>query len=419
LLRAYLTSAGKQAAGNLVALIVLTGLTQLAGLGSLLLLTNGLGPAGFGVFMFALTLQPYLYLIGSLGMPLVLFREGVKQPGQLDQITTTYLTVGLAASLAVEAVTGVVACLTATSGVEQSLICLIAAGNVATCLALSPLFDVHHRQPLVAAISLAAETGALLAVFLLLRTGNLGLVALGVVFAAKWWFISIAQIVVYNVAIRRVRLAFSRTWLRRLLRSSIPMGCSTLIAGLPAYAGVFFVRFFHGDAEAGVFGIASQAAIAYLLFSYLAIRILQPHIAGRYGLERAFLAKLILFASTFLALLYVGGLAAGIGVVLFVLAPQYQPALTPMAILLAAALLLSVGVLASSYLVVLHRERTVLLAHSAAAVVYVSAAFLLTPSFSNLGAATAATLAAACGTFWMVAAVRTALPAPANVAQSA
>lgn len=409
LFRSYLTAAGKQAAWNLGALVILTGLTQAAALGTLLLLTNSLGPAGFGIFAFALSLQPYLYLGGTLGIGLVLFREGIQEPENLDQITTAAQAVGLVGSLVVGGLAACAALLAPIAGEEQRLIGLIACGNVAACLALAPLFDVHHRQPLAAVIGLAAEVGTLLAVLTLTRTAKLGLVSVGVVFAVKWWLITAGQFVVYRLAIRPLRPVWCRKWLHRLLRSSLPLAGSTLIASLPANAGIFFVRVLGGETEAGVFGIANQAISVYLLFSHLAIRILQPHVAGPYGLDPLFLRKLIVFTGLFLTLLYLGGLAASAGVILFLLAPTYRAALVPVAILLGAALLLSVGTIASSYLVVLHRERTVLRAQFVAAVVYVVTVVLLVPLLQDIGAAVAAALAAGCGTSWMILAVRVSL----------
>jgi O-antigen/teichoic acid export membrane protein len=410
LLRSYLTEAGKQAAWNLGALVVLTALTQAAAFATLLLLTNSLGPANFGIFAFALSLQPYLYLAGTLGTALVLFREGTREPERLDEITTVYQAVGLAGALVVGGLTAGVAWLVPISTAERILICLVAAGNVAACLALAPLFDVQHRQPLAGAVGLAVEAATLVAVFALAHSGHLDLVLVGAVYAVKWWLLTFGQYALYHLLIRPLRPAFCRERLQRMLRSSVPLAGSTVIAGLPANAGVFVVRCFRGEAEAGVFGVANQAAGAYLMFSYLAIRILQPHIAGPYGLDRLFLRKLILFTTLFLALLYLGGLAVGGGVILFLLDPLYRAAILPLAVLLGAAVLLSVGVLASSYLVVLHREQTVLWAHAGAAVVYVVAAVLLAPAFGNPGAAAAAALAAGCGTLWMIAGVRAGLP---------
>ena len=385
LLEAYLTSAGKQAARNLLWLVALTGLTQVASLGTVLLVTNCLGPAGFGVFVFALTLQSYLYLVGTLGTALVLFRDGINEPEGLDQITTAYQAVSLTGSMFVGGLTAGCAWLAPISGAEQRLICLIAAGNVAACFTLGPLFDVHHRQPLVAVVGLAAEGATLLAVYMLRRIGNLSLVSLGMVFAIKWWLIMISLCAMYHWTIRPLRLEFCAGQLRRMLHSSMPLACGALLAGLPVNAGVFFVRSLRGEFEAGVFGIAGQVAGAYLIFSNLAIRILQPHIAGRYGLDLFFVQKLIVFATVFLSLLYFVGLLAGAGVVLFILAPLYRPAITPMAVLLGAALLFSAGQIASSYLTVLHREHAVLVANSLAAVVYVVGAVALVPLRASLG----------------------------------
>jgi O-antigen/teichoic acid export membrane protein len=409
LVRPWLTAAGRQAAWNLFSLVALTGATQATALGTILLLTRSLGPAGFGVFAFACSLQPWLWTVGTLGTSLVLFREGVRDPESLDEITTAYQLAGLLGSLVVGCVAGCAAWFSPISVEERWLICLIAFGNVATCVALAPLFDVHHRQPLVAVVGLVAEVGVLVAVVVLIQTGSLGLVSLGVVYAVKWWFITAAQSVLYRFAIRASRWAFCRERLVRMLRSSVPLAGSTLIASLPAGAGVFFVRVLCGDTETGLFGVASQAGTGYLLFSYLALRILQPHIAGPYGLTSSFLRKLILFSAGFLLFLYVGGLVAGTGIVLFILPPAYHPAIVPMAALLLAVLLLAVGHIAASYLVVLHREATVLWVHIVAALVYVAAALLLVPPLAGLGAALAAVLGGGCGTLWLVLAVRRSL----------
>jgi O-antigen/teichoic acid export membrane protein len=319
--RSYLTSAGKQAARNLGTLVVLTALTQAAALASLLVVSNTLGPAGFGVFAFALSLQPYLYILGTLGTALVLFREGVRQPEQLDAITTAYQAVSLCGALLVAVLTASAAWLAPISSAEQALITLIAAGNVGACLVLTPLFDVHHKQPLAAVVALGAEVVALVVVLALAYTGTLGLVALGALVAVKWWLMTAAQYAVYHRAVRPLRLVLRREVIGRMLRSALPLAGSTVVAGLPANAGVFFVRLLGGDADAGVFGFAGYVAGAYLLFSNLALRILQPHIAGPYGLQGLFIRKLVLFAGLFLVVLYAAMFTAGAAVIWFLLNP--------------------------------------------------------------------------------------------------
>ena len=409
--RSYLTAAGKQAAWNLGALVVLTGLTQAAALASLLVVTNSLGPAGFGVFAFALSLQSYLYILGTLGTALVLFREGVRQPEHLDATSTAYQTVSLSGSLLVGALTACAAWLSPISSAEQALITLVAAGNVGACLVLTPLFDVHHKQPLVAVVALVAEVAALVVVLTLASTATLGLAALGVLVAVKWWLMTVAQYVVYYRAVRPLRPILSRERIARMLRSSLPLAVSTVVAGLPANAGVFFVRLLGGEADAGVFGFASYVAGAYLLFSNLALRVLQPHIAGPYGLQGLFVRKLGLFAGAFFVLLYLVLFAAGAAVICFLLAPPYRSALGPLALVLLAVVLLSVGNITGSYLVVLHQERSVLWGNGVAAGVYLAAVLVLTPFFSSLGTAAAAAVAAAAGTLWMLAAVQSHWPA--------
>ena len=86
----YLTEAGRRALGNLLGLGAWTALWQLSTVGVLLVLTRALGVEAFGTLIFALTAQTYLTLVGSLGCAAVVIREGVRRPGDIDAIATSF-----------------------------------------------------------------------------------------------------------------------------------------------------------------------------------------------------------------------------------------------------------------------------------------------------------------------------------------
>jgi O-antigen/teichoic acid export membrane protein len=397
LVRSYLTAAGKQAAYNLVWLTVLTGLAQVCGLGSFLLLNNGRPIGEFGVLAFAMTMQPCLHLIGTCGLTYILFREGVRHPQQLDEITTAAWVIELCASMSLGLLIAAGAFVAPISPAERVLLCLIAAGNVAASMSLAPLYDVHHRQPRAAACVLLAEVVALAAFFGLWRAGNLGLAAAGAVFAGKWAFSTAAQVVVYHFTVRRVRLTTSVPVVRALVRSSAPIMLGALLAWIPVGSGVLFVRLLSGDQEAGIFAPPQQIAQVFISLGWLGIRVVHPHVAGPHGLEWSFVRKLVFFTGGFLGLLFVGGLVGGVGVMWFFLAPEYRAGIVPLPILLGGTLLYSIGTIAGAYLVILHRERSVLVANVCAGITYVVVALLLVPRLAGLGAAVATALAAAVG----------------------
>mgnify|MGYP007095361185 CR=1 FL=1 len=81
-----------------------------------------------------------------------------------------------------------------------------AAEALASAQTSTPSFvALALRQPLAAGIGLVASVGALGAVLVLSRTGSLSLVSAGLVFAVKWWLITVGQLVVYRLAIRPLR----------------------------------------------------------------------------------------------------------------------------------------------------------------------------------------------------------------------
>ena len=66
---------------------------------------------------------------------------------------------------------------------------------------------------------------------------------------------------------------------------------SGLVGMIPLTSGIFFVWWFHGEDDAGIYGLVQQIAVAYMASCAIGTRILQPHIAGPYGHMRSFIKK--------------------------------------------------------------------------------------------------------------------------------
>ncbi len=402
LLRAFNTRAGRQAARNLLGIAVCTTLSQLALLGVIVIAANHLGPAGFGSFIFALTLQNYLCLIGSAGAQPVVVRDAAANPERLDQITTSFFAVTGSISLLVAACAIGGALIAPLSPDERDVILLFAVASIAASINLSPLFDVQHQQlkgtlgPTLADLLTIAVTA------LLAQTGALTLRGLGMVLACKWVLGTAIQALLFHFSVRRIRLQFEPRAALGLARSSLPILASYFLCIMPLSFGVLFLRFFRGAEATGVFGLACQAAALTFAFAWLGIRIIQPHIGGEYGLHPGFIRKLLVFLLLFL--LGLGGAAflGGALVIWYFFDPAFREAIIPMGVLIAASAILSAGVAASLYLLRFRRERRVLGIYLVSSVIYLAGCALLIPEYGIAGAANLTLVVAVIGTVIMV-----------------
>jgi O-antigen/teichoic acid export membrane protein len=386
LVASYMTEAGRRALRNLIGLLAWTALWQASALGSLLLLSLGLAPEQFGMLSFALTAQTYLVLLGSLGCGSIVIREGIQRPSDLDAILTSFLTLTATSSALVCAGSLLVVSLAPVSGEEGWLLSLVAMGSIPASMNLQPLFDIHHDQARGVSVGAVAEALGLLAVVLLWRSGALTLRTLGGVYAVKWSLAWAGQLLVYHAGIRRMRWRRSPGDTRRILRLSWPILFASLLFLLPLGGGVLLVRLRSGPTDAALIGLAYQAASAYLTLASLGLQVVQPHIAGPYGLYPGFLRKLALFAGLLLGCLAALALAVG-WAVLRLLPPVYGGAIVPMAWLLAAAGLLLIARLSHMFLIRFEDGPFILGSHFATALVYVGGCSLISPPWLRTGAA--------------------------------
>jgi O-antigen/teichoic acid export membrane protein len=180
---------------------------------------------------------------------------------------------------------------------------------------------------------------------------------------------------------------------------------------VPLNAGVFIVRTLDGDAAAGAYGLANQAATGFYALAVLGVQVVQPHITGVYGLDRSFLRKLALFSLVFFGGL---GLLAGVGATLIIrglLDPAYRPAVPLMVFLMGCAAMLLVANVAHGYLLRFHDERVILVIHACAAATYLGGGTLLVISLGPSAAAVWAAVTALGAATTGVARVRKRWPA--------
>jgi O-antigen/teichoic acid export membrane protein len=142
-------------------------------------------------------------------------------------------------------------------------------------------------------------------------------------------------------------------------------------------------------------GLAQQAASAYLVFSTVGIRVLQPHIAAPPDSSGRLLRRLSMLYGVFITLLWLGSMGAAALLLRWLLDPRYYPSLNLMLLLLTAAFLNGVGSLAAVYLIMCRQERVVLTANLVGALLYAAFCGPLIQQFGPTGAGGLTTAVAA------------------------
>lgn len=352
----YLTPSGRQAAWNLGWMMAGTVVGQACSIVSLLLLTRVLGRETYGALSSVLSLRLYMLVVGAAGMRHVVLRETGQRPESHDSVLTGHLLITGLGGVAIAAVIAVVVSLIPISPDERQLWWIIAVCNIASCMGILSFFDAAHRQAAGAFVTALVEVGGLLALVLLDRSGHLSLTTAGIVLGGKWVAANAALLVVYSLVIHPWRWTYTPTIVREMWQSSRTLLVSRLAGNVPTATGVPLVRFLHGDGAAGLMGLATQAMHAAMMLGALANRVLQPHLAGRFGTRVDFRRRLAVFIVLFYGGVAVAGAVGSWAVIHFYLPEDFAPAWGPCCLLIVAGLAMSLARLLSTYLVVARRE---------------------------------------------------------------
>jgi len=367
--------------------------SQAALFGVILLLTRSLNPQEFGMFMTALAVQGYVYLIGSAGMPTVVVRELIHRPEHHMTIVSTYLTLALLLGLATCAMVSASVFFLPISSAERWLLILMALAAGIGAVNPECVFDAHHRQGTVAVLLAGSDllfaSGVLIAVVL----QNLSLPTLGVLFLAKWllFLASSLGMPLVRSAIRLRSVSLKEA--SHLWRSSWHLLVAAFLAMLPISGPTVVARVLHGPQEAAIVGLGVQILQVYLTFVMLAGRLLYPHVAGPYGFTRSFIIKETAFLLVLHAFLFSGSILGSVALVELVLPSSYRHALATFVLFSAAGLVAGIAGFLNYYLLVLKSEKSVTINYLIASVIFIGFIAIMAPVGCAVGISVA-TLAA-------------------------
>jgi O-antigen/teichoic acid export membrane protein len=371
----------------------------LASLATLRLVTAYLGVEGFGEYAIVLALAPILLVFADLGITTLLARELVQSPERREDLAGTLLWFRLAASVTV--MLGFLAAMPflpyehhvrvglviAAAGVS-----LVSVGSFAT-----PFFQVSLRLDLVALLDcvVALLTLALIAS---VTVFDLGFYALVAVNAA----VGVANVVCAAFLVKRFwrpMLRFDRRLARRLVADGFPLAAVIVLGLLHFRLDAVLLSLLRDPEEVGIYSVAYRFLEQSLVLPGVFMAAVFPLLAG--AVREGGAADVVRKAFSFLL-----AVALPLAIALIVLADPlvavaagdgFEAAAVPLRILAPALVFTFVNTIFASLLIVLNRQRALILVSLAGLTLNVLANLYAIPHFGYVGAAVTTVVSEAVG----------------------
>lgn len=354
-------------------------------------LSRVLGPAGFGVIVFATSILGYGALVIELGFdtlgPLEVARGEVPVQALARAVVTIRLLL-LAGGLGVVVL---LAWLAPISPLARAAVLLYGVSLVANVFDLGWVFLGGQRMEPVAGAEIASQALQAAGAFLLVREP-------GHLLRMPWIFVAsrLASVAGLALAFRRSHGVFGPgldlPLLRRLLAASLPLsGAGTLGTLLQSFDTVL-VGFWGGTAAAGVYGAACRVAWVPSMIASAYFTSLRPALArgsaGGFAAVAPILRRSLRIAGAVgIAIATGGGVLAG-PLVVWLYGREFADAATPLRLLLVSVALLLVSRHYRALLQAFQRPGLDFRIMAAAAAVNVVLNLLLVPRAGLRGAAT-------------------------------
>jgi len=381
--RALMTSMAAVAAGK--------GLTAIAGLLTIMVLTRALGPHEFGYYRTVLTYAAFGSVLADLGIYLVGLREMSKPGADVSRVVGNALLLRLVTTAAVLLAVSLIALLLPYDSTVKEGIFL--GAMIYTALQgsefLVAVFQLHMKQ---AGSALAEAGGALttlVAVWLLslLDVGVLPMLCGTLIGALMTLAVS------WTLARRLVpfRLAFEPATWRQYFVSGLPIAGSHILSMAMLRGDTLLLSLFKPAAAVGLYGVPTKMFELATSLPYMFAGLMMPLLAAaasRPGTE----FNRLLGRSLDVMLIYGVGAMLALGacapqLLSFISGPEFAAGAPALVILAVAGVFTALSIILRFSLIALDRPRFVLLADGASCAIALVAYFVLIPTYSFYGAA--------------------------------
>jgi O-antigen/teichoic acid export membrane protein len=349
-------------------------------------LARALGPDGFGLFTFGLSLALLVVTPAGFGIDTIVAREIARDREAMHRLVWNALAMKAALGLTAVGLTAAIAALGGYGGSAPLVIALLALAAFVELMAktlYSVFLGLEDMRPPSTALLLQRTLTALLGIAAVLAgAGAAGVAALylaGVVLAFSW--------TAWRVVLRaRPRRWLDRAAARSLLASSLPSGINVLLSTVLFRVDMLILSLLVSTVAVGLYGAAYRLLESTLVLSYAVAVAMLPTLSRLSrssvpSLAEAYEGALKVIALTLVPVGCVFALFAG-ALMDALYGAEYATAASALRLLGGAAALYGVSHLGLYVLISQSRQRTIPWITGAVVVLNVSLNLLLIPRFS-------------------------------------
>lgn len=369
------------------------------GLAGTILVTHHLGVRGFGDLTAVVVYISLFSVFFDWGIPTVVVRDLSRGEAQPAELIGQTLALRLLLGLVVAAVAGLLA-LPIYAGADKEQVRLgiflalpmIVFGSGSSTLAT--LFQARLRMARLAAAELVSQAVTVGLIALAVATGRGYYAVLGAFVAGSGLYAFLTTVLFSRLARIRPRVD-ARVW-ARLFRQSLPLGISLVLITIYFRLDAFLLSLLKGSRDVGIYGIAFRFSEMLTPLALFAASSVFPVIAASTspeerplllrGLQRTF--DVIVVAAVPIVL---GTMAVAPEIVNFLAPASFQPAETPLRIVIAGTGLSFLSTFYAYVVVALDRQRDVLWLYAAVLIFNLALNLALIPPYGYLAAAWIAT----------------------------
>lgn len=370
--------------------------TLFFGITTTALLTNYLGPGGFGDYIFALSFVSIFSGMADWGTVLITVREAAREKDNQGQIFGNVLILRLTISLlAMIAVWVVISFFPLSAASPLSLRRLVMLASLLIVIfslktSLGIVFQTKLKMERSALVELVASILTLAFSFLVMKTsGNLFLLV-GAIILANILTVVVAFSLVRSLTI--FKFSLSRIVLRRIFFEALPMGGVLMLFSVYNRVDALILQALKGSEAVGIYGLSYRVYEVLILGAFYLMNSLLPIISQEKNRTR-----LCQIYQKTLDLLILGGGVVFLGTIIF--APlaikliawqriaEFNQSIPVLRILSLAAFMSYLNHLTGYTIVVLGKQRGYLLITLSALVFNVLLNLWLIPAFSFFAAA--------------------------------
>ncbi len=345
-------------------------------------------PEGFGIISFANAILVYFLLFVNLGFNVVGAREIAKSQEQIGKYANTIITIRtLIAVLAYASLFVITLSLNKPLLVKQTI--WIAGLNLfANAILLDWVYHGTERMEFLAMRQVITSLLNLIGVVLLVHSRNDIVIAM-LITVISTTLNSIWMLMLYVKMYGKIRIEFDWSFLKPLLKSSIPISFSVFSVTIMNTLNIVMLSMFRTDQETGIYNAAYKILLLSIVPSVILQNAFFPAISRAKTIEerRNVISKFSMLMFLFASILTIGSFTFSDFIIIFTFGNQYMDSILILQMLMLTSLLMYYNIFCTVPLNGWNKEKDVMYSIIAGALVSIVLNTILIPKYGSVGAA--------------------------------